>query len=158
MTATSDRQDQTTTDCDDHTITDGRIVETTASLGCLGRAFAQVHQVDQAWLPSLMHSFVGHGSVREPYPPALKRQFTRRGRHVPACTHAHTHTHTRARTTMAAGRMMYNYNNMWPHLVTDTSKAISLTHANVVSLKPTSFRFGWGIQWGTCLQVPAALM
>ena len=98
MTATSDRQDQTTTDCDNHTITDGRIVETTASLGCLGRAFAQVHQVDQAWLPSLMHSFVGHGSVREPYPPALKRQFTRRGRHVPACTHARMHTHARTHT------------------------------------------------------------
>ena len=32
----------------------------------------QVHQADQAWLPSLMRSFVGYGSIREPYPPALR--------------------------------------------------------------------------------------
>ena len=43
-------------------------METTVSLRYFGLAVAQVHQADQAWLPSLMHSFVGYGSIREPYP------------------------------------------------------------------------------------------
>ena len=72
----------------------------------------QVHQADQAWHPSLMHSFVGYGSIREPYPPAAKVSFYADIRgcqtlilhlhpwrqelrtHTQTHTHIHTHTHT----------------------------------------------------------------
>ena len=43
-------------------------------LAYFGLAFSQVHQADEAWLPSLMHSFVGYGSLREPCPSAENMQ------------------------------------------------------------------------------------
>ena len=64
----------------------------------------QAHQADQAWHPSLMHSFVGYGSIREPYPPAAKHRFYADIRGCKTLIlHLHPwrqelHTHTQAHT------------------------------------------------------------
>ena len=68
----------------------------------------QVHQVDQAWHPSLMLCFVGYGSIREPYPPAAKHRFHADIRGCKTLIlHLHPwrqelHTHT---TPVSAGRL-----------------------------------------------------
>ena len=74
----------------------------------------QVRQAGQAWHPSLMPSFVGYGSIREPYLPAAKHRFyvNIRGcktlilhlhpwrQELHTHTHRQRHTHTQALTAV----------------------------------------------------------